>query len=48
MPISGPILLASNCRWSNCTADTSAADGLTAMHNADYLDAEGLTALKIP
>ena len=48
MPIYGPILLASNFRLSNCTADTLAADGLTALQNADNLAAEGLTALQIP
>ena len=44
----GPILLASNCRLSNCISDTLAADSLTALQNADNLAAEGLTALQIP
>ena len=48
MPSYGPILLASNCRWSNCPADTLEADGLTALQNTDNLATEGLTALHIP
>ena len=42
MPIYGPILLASNCRWSNCTAVQ--LDGLTVLQSAYNLVAEGLTA----
>ena len=34
-----------SCRWSNCTADTLAAYGLTALQKADTLAAGGLTAL---